>query len=74
MLFMTFYNADVQFLDQKFSQRFYIIAKALPTIKQIEIFNKKKFAKTILNKKSETFLVYIAALKVLLVGVIIYFS
>lgn len=38
--------------------RFYTIAKFLLITKQIEIINKKKFAKIIFNKNIKTFVIY----------------
>ena len=43
--------------------RCYITAKALPTTKRVELINEKKFAKAALDKESETFIVYVAALE-----------
>lgn len=38
------------------------MAKALPTIWQVEIINKKEFAKAVMDKNIRTFLMYIASL------------
>lgn len=43
MLFLTLSNADVQFVEWKLTWRLYTPAKALPTIKQVELINKKEF-------------------------------
>lgn len=43
-------NADILFLKYKLSWKSYIAIKALPTIKQIELIDRKKFAKAILDK------------------------
>ena len=40
-------------------QRFYTIAKALLTIQQVKITNKKKFGKAILDENIEKFVVHI---------------
>ena len=40
--------------------RSYTTAKALPTTKQIKLINKKKFAKTALDKNLETFVIHMA--------------
>ena len=58
--FLTLSNANVQFVEKKLTWRSYTTAKALPTIKQVELINKKEFAKAALDKKSETFVVHIA--------------
>ena len=62
MLFLTFSNADVQFVEKELTLRFYTTAEALPTTKWVELINKKKFAKAVLDEKSETFVVYVASL------------
>lgn len=48
---------------EKLIQKFYIIAKALFTIIQVKFIDKREFTKTILNKNSEIFTVYITTLK-----------
>ncbi len=42
----------------------YIAAEVLPTTSWVELIDKRKFAKVALNKYSETFMGYIATLKV----------
>lgn len=71
---MTFSNANMLFLKWEFISNSYTIAKTPPTTKQIKSINKKKFAKIVLNKESKTFVVHIAALKVLLTRIFIYSS
>lgn len=61
--FLFFSNTDFQFDVEKFTLRSYTIAEALPTTGQVELIDKKEFAKTVLNKTSETFIIYISALK-----------
>lgn len=63
MLFFILSNIDIQFIEKKFTWRFYIIAKILLTTKQVEIINKKKFDKTALDKNFEISLIHIIALK-----------
>ena len=48
-LFLVFSNANNKFAAYKRIWRFYTSAKYLPTIKQIELINKKNFAKTALD-------------------------
>lgn len=72
MFFLTFSNTNMLFLEQKFTWMFYIITKALFTTKKVEFINRKKFAKTALNKNSKTFVIHIATLKALLVSQSIY--
>ena len=40
--------------------RSYTTAKALPTIKRIELINKKEFTKMALDENSKTFVIYMA--------------
>ena len=70
--FLTLSNADIQFAEKELTWRSYTAAEALRTTKQIELTNKKKFAKAELDEKSEIFVVHIAALKTLLAGMAIY--
>lgn len=48
--FLALNNASFQFSTKKLTWRSYIMAKALPTINRVELINKKKFAKAILDK------------------------
>ena len=41
---------------------FYTTAKAISTTKQVEIINKKEFAKTALDEHVETFVVHVISL------------
>ena len=66
MPFLTLSNADIQFAEKELIWRSYIAAEALPTIKRIELIDKKKFAKAALNEKFQTFMVYVSALEALL--------
>ena len=72
MPFLTLSNADIQFIEKELIWRFYTTAEALPTTKQVELINKKKFAKTTLDEELETFVIHIAALKALLVRITIH--
>ena len=62
MPFLTFSNTDIQFVEKELTWRFYTTIEVLPTTKQVEIINKKEFAKTALDEKSKTFVVYVAFL------------
>ena len=62
ILFLTFSNADVQFVEKKLTWRSYTTAEALPTTKRVELINKKEFAKAALDENSETFVVHVASL------------
>ena len=61
ILFLILSNGNVQFLKKKLIWRSYIITKALPTIKQVEFINKKKFAKVALDENFKTFIIYMAS-------------
>ena len=41
MLFLTFTNASILFLEREITVRFWTIAKVLSAIKQVEIIDKK---------------------------------
>ena len=62
MLFLTFSNVDIQFAQEEFTWRPYILAKALPTTKRVKLINKKEFAKVALDENSEIFVVNVASL------------
>lgn len=66
MPFLSFNNANIQFIEKKFTWKFYFTTKTLSTTKLVELINKKEFAKIVLNKESETLIVYVIALKALL--------
>ena len=72
MLFLNLNNVDNQFAKKKLAWRTYTFGNTLLTTKHIELMNKKKFARTTLNKKSKTFVLYIAILEDSLVGIIIH--
>ena len=66
MLFLTLSNADVQFVEKEFPWRSYTTVKALSTIKQVELIDKKEVAKVALDEKSKTFIVYVVSLNLTL--------
>ena len=53
ILFLTFSNADIQFMEKELIWRSYTTAEALLTTKQVDFINKKEFAKVTLDKNSE---------------------
>lgn len=69
MIFLTLNDVNIQFVEKKFTWRSYIIVKALPTIKQVEIIDKKAFAKIILDKTVEIFVVYIISFNLSLISI-----
>ena len=62
MPFLTLSNADVQFVEKELTWRSYTTTEALPTTKQVELIDKKEFAKAALDENSETFVVHVASL------------
>ena len=62
MPFLTLSNADIQFVEKELTWRSYTIAEALPTIKRVELINKKEFAKTALDENSKTFVIHVTSL------------
>lgn len=60
--FFIFSNANIQFAKKKLIWRFYTIAKTLPTIKRVELINRKKSAKAVLDKNFEIFVVHVTFL------------
>lgn len=64
MLFVFFSNADVKFAElRKFTCRSYNTPKALPIICCKELIDKIEFAKAVLNKNLETFIMHVLALE-----------
>ena len=62
MPFLTLNNANIKFAQKKLTWRFYTAAKALLTIKQVEIIDRKEFAKAALDEHVEAFVVHITFL------------
>ena len=62
--FIAFSNVDIQFDIKSFTWRSYSTAKALSTIRKVELIDKYDFTKAALNKNSKTFVVHVAALGV----------
>lgn len=62
--FLFFNNIDIKFKVEGLIQMKYIIVKTLLTIYQIELIDKKVFAKTVLYKTLEIFVIYITILKI----------
>ena len=63
MPFLTLSNADVSFLERELTWKSYTVDEVLSTIKQVELIDKKEFAKAALDAESETFVVHVAALE-----------
>ena len=62
MPFFIFSRTDIRFAKQKFVWRTYKAAKTLPTIRKVEIIDKREFVVAALNANEETFIVHIAVL------------
>lgn len=62
MLFLSLNNANIDFDIKDLIWRSYTAIEALPTTSQVELINKKEFAKTARNKNFKIFVVHIAAL------------
>ena len=60
--FLTLSNADIDFSGRELRWRTYIIKKALPTTKHVELVEKKEFATAVPDPEHETYVVHIATL------------
>ena len=60
MLFLKISNADVSFVKEILTWKFYTTSKALPTIKQVELIDLNKFLLIGLDADSKTFVVHVA--------------
>lgn len=67
MLFLTLNNVDIQFAQTKITWRSYTAIKALSTIKQVKLIDKKKFAKVALNEIIKAFMIYMTSLSLSLI-------
>lgn len=65
ILFLSLSNTNIDFGKAKqLIQRKYLAVKALPTTYQMELIDKKKFIKMVLDKNLKTFIEHIAALEI----------
>lgn len=62
MPFFTLSNINIQFIKEEFTLRSYTIKKALLTTSRVELIDKKKFAKTILDN-IKVFIVHVFSFK-----------
>ena len=62
MFFLTLSKADIRFMEWKLVWRTYTAAKALPTIRRVEIIDKRELAAAALNVDDETFIMHVVAL------------
>ncbi len=64
MPFLSLSNANVEFTELgKLTWRTYTAVEASPTTSWIKLIDKKEFARTVLDKNSETFVVHVSALE-----------
>ena len=63
MPFLKLSNTNVSFGERTFMWKFYIIKKALSTIKQVQIVDPKEFVIVTLDVNSKTFVVHVAIRK-----------
>lgn len=62
MLFLFLSHRDLEFDTKKLTFRSYITVKTLVITKKVELSNKYKFVKAVLNKNSKTFVIHVTAL------------
>lgn len=69
MLFLSLSNTNVEFAktSRKLTWKSYIVIETLPTTSRVKLIDKKKFAKAVLVKNCETFVVHILALKTIII-------
>ena len=64
MYFLSFRNANVKFGKlSKLTWKIYTIAEALPATSQVQLFNKREFAKAALDKNSKNFIMHVITLE-----------
>ena len=64
MLFFTFGNVNIRFVEKKLVWRTYSAVKTLSTTQKVEIIDKKEFTTAILNEDNEIFVVHMVALSI----------
>ena len=62
MLFFTLGNFDIQFAEKKLIWKTYTTKEALLITRQVEIIDQKEFARVVLNKNIEVFVVHVSSL------------
>ena len=63
MFFLKLNNADISFGKKTLTWKTYTINKALPTIEQVQIIDKKNFVIVVLNINNKIFVIYVAIWK-----------
>lgn len=63
MIFLAFGNINIEFIGlKKLIWRFYTAIEVSPTTNRVKYIDRRKFAKTALDKNSWTFVIYVAIL------------
>lgn len=65
ILFLTFFDVDIQFVGKELSWWSYTTAKTLPITKRLKLIAKREFVAVVLDRNVETFVVYIAVLEIM---------
>lgn len=60
IIFLVFSKIKVDFIGKQLTWKTYTTAKALPTIKKVQIISLKEFTKTMLDPEQETFVIHVA--------------
>ncbi len=65
MPFLSLNNINVKFAElRKFIRRSYTAIEAVPTTSRVKPIGKREFAKVVMNKNSETFIMHMSALDI----------
>lgn len=64
MLFLSHSNPNLQFGARKFTWKIYTTTKIMFTTMQVELIDKHKFVRIVLDKLFETFVIYVTILEV----------
>lgn len=62
MLFISFSNVDVKFAKKDLTWNLYSVSETLPTIKRVQLIDRKEFAAVALDLDKEAFVVQVACL------------
>lgn len=62
MLFLTFSNAYIDFVNKELIWGTYSITKALSIIKKVQIINWNEYTKAVLDPDKKAFVIYIATM------------
>lgn len=65
MLFLTFSNTDIRFVEEELVWRNYMTIKTLPTTTRVQLIGKREFAAVTLDKNAKIFVVHITFLEIM---------